>query len=87
MAIPTIDQIEGIWVDRTNDEGNHYIQAVFFKEGHSDQAHQSHCRILIHRGSLQPERADHLAPAQRKWDQDSAITAPMCELHAVERTR
>lgn len=70
MAIPTVDQTEGIWIARTNDEGNHYIQAVFFKQGHADQAHQSNCRKLIHRGSLQPEQADHLSPAQREWDQD-----------------
>ena len=31
MAIPTVDQTEGIWIARTNDEGNHSIQAVFLR--------------------------------------------------------
>lgn len=69
MAIPTVDQTEGIWIERTHDEGNHYIQAVFSREGHSDQAHRSNCSKLIQRGSLEPEYTDHLQPAQRQWDQ------------------
>jgi|GEM_PF-1544899 len=69
MSIPTVDQTEGIWIERTNNQGNHYIQAVFFKEGHADQMHQSNCNKLIQRGSLLPEHADHLQPAQRAWDQ------------------
>ncbi len=69
MSIPTVDQTEGIWIERTNNQGNHYIQAIFFKEGRTDQMHQSNCNKLIQRGSLQPEYADHLQPAQREWDQ------------------
>lgn len=70
MAIPTVDQTEGIWIDRTNNQGNHYVQTVFSREGHSDQAHRSNCNKLILRGSLQPEYTDHLLPAQREWDQE-----------------
>lgn len=68
MAIPTVDQTEGIWIQRTNNQGEHYIQAIFSKENHADQAHRSNCSKLIQRGSLQPEHADHLQPAQRAWD-------------------
>lgn len=68
MAIPTIDQTEGIWIQRTNNQGEHYIQAIFSKENPADQAHRSNCSKLIQRGSLQPEYADHLQPAQRAWD-------------------
>jgi len=70
MAIPTLDQTEGIWIERTRNQGNHYIQEVFSQEGRSDQAHRSNCSTLIHRGSLQPEHADRLLPAQRAWDQE-----------------
>lgn len=69
MIIPTVDQTEGIWIERTSNQGNHYIQTVFGKAGHSDQAHRSNCIKLIHRGSLQPEYADHIQLAQREWDQ------------------
>jgi len=68
MALPTLDQTEGIWIERTNHQGDHYIQTVFSKEDHSDKAHRSNCRQLIQRGSLQPEYADHLQPFQREWD-------------------
>lgn len=69
MAIPTVDQTEGIWIERTNNQGNHYIQAIFGKEGHPDRAHRFNCSKLIQRGSLQPEHNDHLLPARREWDQ------------------
>ena len=68
MTIPTVNQTEGIWIERTNNEGNHYVQTIFPQENHSDQAHRANCRKLIQRGSLQPEHADHLQPAQREWD-------------------
>lgn len=68
MAIPTVDQTEGIWIERTSNQGDHYIQAVFFTEDRPDRVHRSNCRTLIQRGSLQPEYADHLQPAQREWD-------------------
>ena len=68
MAIPTVDQTEVVWIERTSNQGDHFIQTVFAKEDHSDQAHRSNCRKLIQRGSLQPEYTDHLLPAQREWD-------------------
>ena len=70
LLIPTVDQTEGVWIERTNNQGNHFIQAIFSKENHSDQAHRSNCSKLIHRGSLQPELVDHLLPAQREWDRE-----------------
>ncbi len=69
MALPTLDQTEGIWIERTSNQGNHYIQEVFPQENHSDQAHRANCDMLIRRGSLQPEHADHLLPTQRGWNQ------------------
>lgn len=69
MSIPTLDQTEGIWIERTNNQGNHHIQGIFPKENSLDQAHRANCRMLIQRGSLQPEHADHLVSAQRNWDQ------------------
>lgn len=68
MAIPTVDQTEGIWIQRTGNQGKHYIQTLFSGDNHSDQAHRLNCRKLIQRGSLQPEYNDHLLPAQREWD-------------------
>ena len=68
MAIPTVDQTGGLWIQRTGNQGNHYIQTVFSGGNHSDQAHRLNCRKLIQRGSLQPEYNDHLLPAQREWD-------------------
>jgi hypothetical protein len=70
MAIPTLNQTEGLWINRTSDLGNHYIQAIFSKDTHSDLPHRSNCNELIRRGSLQPEYADHLLPEQRAWDQE-----------------
>jgi hypothetical protein len=69
MSIPTVDQTEGIWIERTGNQGNHYIQAVFFQQSRSDRLHRFNCTKLIQRGSLQPEHEDRLLPAQREWDQ------------------
>jgi hypothetical protein len=60
MILPTLDQTEGIWITRTNDQGYHSIQEVFPKETEIDQAHRANCRLLIQRGSLQPEYDDDL---------------------------
>lgn len=70
MTIPTIDQTEGVWIERTRRQGYHYIQTIFPKEGNPDQAHRANCDKLIQRGSLQPEHADHVQPAQRAWDRE-----------------
>ena len=70
MAVPTLNQTEGVWINRTSDQGDHYIQAIFPKEDHSDQWHQSNCDALIRRGTLQPEYTDYLPSAQRIWDQE-----------------
>jgi hypothetical protein len=70
MITPTLNQTEGVWINRTSDEGDHYIQAIFPKENHSDLSHRSNCYELIRRGNLQPEYADYLPPAQRTWDQE-----------------
>jgi hypothetical protein len=68
MAIPTVNQTEGVWIERTRNQGDHYVQEVFPHESRSDPAHRANCDGLIHRGSLQPEYPDHLLPAQRVWD-------------------
>lgn len=68
MSLPTLDQTEGIWIDRTSNQGEHYIQEVFFKENSRELAHRANCGMLIQRGSLQPEHPDHLQPRQRVWD-------------------
>lgn len=68
MTIPTVDQTEGIWIQRTSNQGKHFIQTVFSGDNRSDQAHRLNCRKLIQRGSLQPEYNDHLLPAQREWN-------------------
>ena len=37
MLLPTMDQTEGVWIARTNDQGYHFIQEVFPKETEMDQ--------------------------------------------------
>lgn len=68
MLLPTMDQTEGIWIARTNDQGYHFIQEVFPKKTEIDQAHRANCRSLIQRGSLQPEQNDHIPSSQRGWN-------------------
>lgn len=68
MAIPTLDQTEGIWITRTNNSGYHYVQDVFAGENPRDQFHRANCRLLITKGRLIPERGDNLKPAERLWE-------------------
>ncbi len=68
MILPTVDQTEGIWIARTSDQGYHAIQEVFSQETEIERAHHANCRLLIQRGSLQPERVDRLSPSQRDWN-------------------
>lgn len=68
MIIPTLDQTEGVWIERTSDQGYHYIQEIFPRDTPSEQAHRANCRLLIRRGSLQPETTDHVISSQREWD-------------------
>jgi hypothetical protein len=68
MLIPTLDQTEGIWINRTSDQGYHYVQEVFDGKTPREQWHQVNCGGLITRGSLQPEFKDGHTPSQRVWD-------------------
>jgi hypothetical protein len=68
MLIPTLDQTEGVWINRTSGQGYHYVQEVFDGETPSGQYHQQNCRALIIRGTLRPEFKDGLIPSQRAWD-------------------
>lgn len=68
MAIPTLDQTEGIWIGRTSGQGYHYVQDVFPGNSVAEKTHRANCRSLIERGSLKPEQNDGLAPQQRLWD-------------------
>jgi hypothetical protein len=68
MALPTLDQTEGVWIGRTGNQGYHYVQNVFSSDNPREQYHQSNCRALIARGSLEPEIPDGLASSQRVWD-------------------
>ncbi|HEU5378010.1 MAG TPA: hypothetical protein VFV38_21525 [Ktedonobacteraceae bacterium] len=61
MLLPTVDQTEGVWITRTNDQGYYFIQDVFPADTAIDRAHRSNCRLLIQRGILQPERRNRLA--------------------------
>jgi hypothetical protein len=68
MIIPTLDQTEGVWIERTSNQGYHYIQEIFYRDTPTDQAHRANCRMLIRRGSLQPESINQAMSAQREWD-------------------
>ncbi|HZR40819.1 MAG TPA: hypothetical protein VFB12_11915 [Ktedonobacteraceae bacterium] len=68
MTLPTLDQTEGIWIGRTDNQGYHYVQSVFSSDTPRELYHQANCRVLITRGSLQPETPDGLVPSQRVWD-------------------
>lgn len=68
MIIPTLNQTEGVWIERTSNQGYHYIQEIFSRNTPSEQAHRANCRLLIQRGSLQPEITDHVMSSQREWD-------------------
>jgi hypothetical protein len=63
MTLPNIDQTEGIWIARTNDQGYHSIQETFSQETEIERTHRANCRLLILRGSLQPEHDDRLPPS------------------------
>lgn len=77
MAIPTLDQTEGIWIERTADSGYHYIQDVFPEENPREALHRANCRALIQRGSLVPEQPDFPSAAQRIWER----TQRYCRVH------
>jgi hypothetical protein len=66
--MPTLDQTEGIWIERTSNQGYHYIQEIFSRNTPSEEAHRANCRLLIRRGSLQPESTDPVMSSQRVWD-------------------
>lgn len=68
MIMPTLDQTEGVWIERTNNQGYHYIQEVFSRNTPSEQAHKANCSMLIRRGTLQPELTDQVVSSQREWD-------------------
>ena len=68
MSTPTLDQTEGIWIGRTEDQGYHYVQDIFSNDAPRELLHQANCRMLIRRGSLEPEQRDGLVPGQRLWD-------------------
>ncbi|GCE30208.1 hypothetical protein KDA_56920 [Dictyobacter alpinus] len=68
MTLPTLDQTEGIWIGRTQDQGYHYIQDIFPNNIQRERYHQDNCFALITRGSLQPEQPDGLTPIQRTWE-------------------
>jgi hypothetical protein len=68
MIMPTLDQTEGVWIERTNNQGYHYVQEIFFRNTPSEQAHRANCRVLIRRGTLQPELANQVVSSQREWD-------------------
>lgn len=74
MTLPTIDQTEGIWIARTNDQGYHSIQDIFPTDTAIEHAHRANCRLLIQRGSLQPEHPDHRRPFQRVWIETERYT-------------
>jgi hypothetical protein len=77
MALPTLDQTEGVWIERTSNHGYHYIQAIFPKDTYVEQAHRENCLFLIRRGSLQSEISDPSAHSQREWD----ATQRYCRVH------
>ncbi len=68
MTFPNLDQTEGIWIERTHNQGYHYVQDVFSSDNPRERYHQDNCRLLIVRGSLRPEAPDGLAPSQRTWE-------------------
>lgn len=69
MLPPTIDQTEGIWITRTNDQGYHFIQVVFPGDTAVDRVHRSNCRLLIRQGVLQPEHVDRVPSLYRIWNE------------------
>ncbi len=69
MAIPTLDQTEGIWIGRTAGQGYHYVQDVFPGDEIREQWHRANCQHLIARGHLLPEQGSGLASLQKVWDQ------------------
>jgi hypothetical protein len=68
MTLPNLNQTEGVWLQRTSEQGYHYVQDVFSDDSPREQRHQDNCRMLIARGSLQPEFPDGLAPSERVWE-------------------
>jgi hypothetical protein len=68
MIIPTLDQTEGVWIDRTSNQGYHYIQEIFYRDTPAEQVHRANCRFLIRRGTLQPEPTTQAMDSQREGD-------------------
>jgi hypothetical protein len=64
MIVPTLDQTEGVWIERTGNLEYHCIQKIFYRNTPTDQAHKANCCLLIRRGTLQPERTNQAAPSQ-----------------------
>lgn len=77
MMLPTLDQTEGVWIERTRNQGYHYIQAIFPKDTYAELAHRENCLLLIRRGSLQSEVSNPSVPSQREWD----TTQRYCRVH------
>lgn len=77
MILPTLDQTEGVWIERTNNQGYHSIQAVFPLDTPTERAHRANCHLLLQRGSLQAEPTGHFVLSQRQWDG----TQRYCRVH------
>ncbi len=68
MSLPTLDQTEGVWIERTRNQGYHYVQEVFPQDTPAERAHRANCHLLIQRGNLQAEHTGHFVLSQRSWD-------------------
>ncbi len=67
MIMPTPDQTEGIWIERTSGRGYHHVQDVFPENTPRDEWHRANCRVLIARGHLQAEGKDGRVPPLEEW--------------------
>jgi hypothetical protein len=74
MIIPTQDQTEGVWIERTSNQGYHYIQEIFSRNTPSEEAHRVNCRLLIRRGTLRAEITGHAMSSQSEWDKMQRYT-------------
>lgn len=69
MAIPTLDQTEGVWMNRTNNRGYHYVHEVFSRDTASERFHRVNCFMLIMRGRLKPENPNNSVSSQPMSDE------------------
>jgi hypothetical protein len=61
------------WMRRVGADTYCYVRQVFPGDTPDEHAHRRNCRILVHKGFLEPERSEDLPQGKRKLSMDQMM--------------